>query len=143
MVRPITNNTNTNSAATAATAGVNGTSDRVRTLWATGQKLDSRDPAVVHETAARMVSELFFAPLLAEMREFPFGKGIADGGRGEAVFGEQLDRQIADQVSRSDRGLVTQIAAQLQREPATATAGTDAATWSTSLQLQQNDGGAA
>jgi len=147
MVRPITTVSNASALASTATAAtttaVTGASDRVQALWASGEKLDAQDPAVVHETAARLVSELFFAPMLAEMREFPFGKGIADGGRAEAVFGEQLDRQIADQVSRSDRGLVRQVAAQLQRQQATAPAGADAATWSTCVQLQTDNGGAA
>ena len=82
MVRPITTVSNASALASTATAAtttaVTGASDRVQALWASGEKLDAQDPAVVHETAARLVSELFFAPMLAEMREFPFGKGIAD-----------------------------------------------------------------
>jgi len=62
------------------------------------------------------VAELFYVPLLAQMREFPFGTTYADGGRGEAVFGEQLDRQLADSVAAADRGgLVDQIAEKLTR----------------------------
>ncbi len=77
---------------------------------------DPRNPAVVRDAAAQMVSELFFKPLLAEMRDFPFGAQFASGGRGEAVFGEQLDQCIADAVAAADRdGLVAQLTRRLQK----------------------------
>lgn len=57
-----------------------------------------------HGAAVGLASELFFKPLLAELREaqkeLPFG----GGGRGEEVFGERLDEQLADRIAASDPG---------------------------------------
>jgi len=86
----------------------------LRTLEAAGRQLDARDPAVVKQTAAQLMSELFFAPLLAEMRRFPFGRELTGGGQTEAVFGEQLDRRIADGVAAADTGLMKQMLRQLE-----------------------------
>lgn len=63
---------------------------------------------VIKETAAQLVSTLFFQPLLAEMRKLPFGKDIGSGGRGEEVFGEQLDSRAADAVSAASPNSLTQ-----------------------------------
>lgn len=73
-----------------------------------GDAPDARRPRVV---AAQMVSTLFYAPLLAEMRKFSMGQKYASGGRTEEIFGEQLDRHIADVVAFSDRGGLTDILA--------------------------------
>jgi hypothetical protein len=81
---------------------------------ALGRRFDPHDPAVVKRTASQLVSETVFVPLLAEMREFPFGNEIGSGGRGEAVFAEQLDQRIADTVAASSGGLADQIARRLQ-----------------------------
>ncbi|MGD8453438.1 MAG: hypothetical protein PVJ57_16620 [Phycisphaerae bacterium] len=81
--------------------------------------LDPHDPVLVRRTAAQMVSELFFKPLLAEMRASPFGGEIGGGGRGEEVFGERLDELLADAAANADQGgLVTQIAKYLSPESA-------------------------
>ena len=82
-------------------------------LRSLGRKLDAQDPRLVREAAALLTSQLFFAPLLAEMRKLPFGKRLGHGGRMEEVFGEQLDLHIADAVARSDRGFTGQLAERL------------------------------
>ncbi|MFO0839419.1 MAG: hypothetical protein U1D55_12950 [Phycisphaerae bacterium] len=64
------------------------------------------------EAAAQAVSQLFFAPLLAEMRKLPFGTKFGNGGRGEEVFGEQLDLRLADLASRSSGNNLTALLAQ-------------------------------
>ena len=95
-----------------------GRHDRVdiATLRALGRPLDTHDPSVIRDVAAQMVSELFFVPMLAEMRTFPFGNEFGHGGRGEAVFGEQLDQRVADVVASAGHGgLVEQIAKRLER----------------------------
>jgi len=79
-----------------------------------GRPVDEHDPRQVREAAAELTSQLFFAPLLAEMRKLPFGRELGTGGRGEQVFGEQLDLRIADAVARRDRGLTSQIADRLE-----------------------------
>jgi hypothetical protein len=81
-----------------------------------GRRLDPRDPRQVRQAAVGLVSQLFFAPLLAEMRKTPFGTEFGGGGRGEEVFGEQLDLRLADAAAASDSsGLVRQISAKLSR----------------------------
>jgi hypothetical protein len=98
-------------------------------LAATGRKLDVQDPAVVQRTAAQFVSELFFAPALAEVRAFPLHGNLADGGRTEAIFGEQLDQQIADRVAAASPRLVNDMARRLQPRDQNAAPGTDRVAW--------------
>lgn len=112
MVSAVTNTAvlpATTSGAAHPTAPYTGGRASVRTLVALGRKLDAQDPQVAQEAGAQMASELFFAPLLAEMRRFPFGRDLATGGQTESTFGQQLDQRIADSVARSDQGLVRQI----------------------------------
>ena len=85
---------------------------------ALGRPLDPDDPTVIRHAASQMVSELFFKPLLAELRESPLGADFANGGQTEAIFGARLDEQIADAVAATDRsGLVNQIAEELGAPP--------------------------
>jgi Rod binding domain-containing protein len=66
------------------------------------------------ETARQLVAALFYEPMLAEMRQFPFGEKFSSGGRGEEVFGEQLDQLTAAAVSSSQHGgLIDLIAADI------------------------------
>jgi len=95
-----------------------GTSRKLGAWRNLGRKVDAQDPAVVRDAAALMTSELFFAPMLAEMRKFPFGDEIGNGGRMEEAFGEQLDQRVADAVARSDGGFTEQLARRLERKPA-------------------------
>jgi hypothetical protein len=78
--------------------------DALRSL---GRRTEAGDPRVVKDAAATLVSSLFFAPLLAEMRKLPFGRTLGNGGRGEEVFGEQLDLRIADAVASAESGGLT------------------------------------
>ena len=98
-----------------------------------GRPANSHDPAVIRQAASQMVSELFFKPLLAELRSSPFAAEFAHGGQTEAVFGEQLDERIADAVANADRGgLVDQLVTRLERA---ARAGAPTS-WHTQLQAQ-------
>jgi hypothetical protein len=84
-------------------------------LRAAGRPTDAHDPRQAERAAADLLSQLFFVPLLAEMRAFSIGGRFANGGRAEAVFGEQLDLRVADSVARSDPGgMVSQLAARLR-----------------------------
>lgn len=88
---------------------------RLSQLASIGRKVDPGDPAVARQAAEQLVSQLFFAPMLAEMRQLPFGKDFGNGGRGEEVFGEQLDQRLADRAAASDSsGLVAHLARKLQ-----------------------------
>jgi hypothetical protein len=81
---------------------------------------DVHDPAVVRQTASQFLSELFFKPLLAEMRRFPLGRELACGGQTEAIFGSQLDQRIADRVAAAERGLVDQMVSEFEWQGSTA-----------------------
>ncbi|MEW6198218.1 MAG: hypothetical protein AB1601_06090 [Planctomycetota bacterium] len=81
----------------------------LRVWQALGQRPDPRSPAVAREAAAQFAADLFLTPLLAEVRRFPLGGEVGDGGPGEAVFGQQLDQRIADQVAAKQPGLVDAI----------------------------------
>ncbi len=75
---------------------------------ASGAGRDARleDPRLI---AAQLVSTLFYAPLLSEMRKFSIGEKFASGGRTEEIFGEQLDRHIADAAAAADHGGLTDL----------------------------------
>ncbi len=65
-------------------------------------------------TARELVSALFYEPMLAEMRQFPFGQKFGNGGRAEEIFGERLDQLTAAAVvSRQRGGLIDLIAADI------------------------------
>ncbi len=71
------------------------------------------------EVASKLASQLFYFPLLQQMREFELGQRFANGGRTEAIFGERFDQHIADLVAANDRsGLVDALARQFTRKPA-------------------------
>lgn len=112
-----------------ATARTALTGKKQHLLQAMGRKLDAQDPAVVQQTAVQMLSETFFAPMLAEMRQFPFGENLASGGQTESIFGEQLDRRIADQVAASNPGLVQQMVRYFDQTGQQPTPGADQAAW--------------
>ncbi|MBL8880377.1 MAG: hypothetical protein JNG88_14790, partial [Phycisphaerales bacterium] len=46
-----------------------------------GRKLPEGDEALARQAAANLLTELFFHPVLSEMRKFPFGAKFATGGR--------------------------------------------------------------
>jgi hypothetical protein len=79
-----------------------------------GRKIDVSDQRQLRQAAVQLTSQLFFAPLLAEVRKSPLGEKFGGGGRTEEVFGEQLDQRMADAVaSRNPGGMVGQIAKKL------------------------------
>jgi len=134
-----------------------------RVLGAMGRKTDAGDPEATRAAASQLLAELFFTPMLAEMRDFPFGKEFADGGQTESIFGQHLDQRIADTVAASDRGLISQVARYLRKDAPTAqespaeptgdnetatsktaepaVAGAGQATWHTQLQARSHKTG--
>ena len=94
-----------------------------------------------------LTSQMFFAPMLAEMRKLPFGKQFGHGGRMEDAFGEQLDMRIADSVARSDRGLTAEIARKLTSGAHESVSESPAAeespvvSWSTVIQARDAENG--
>ncbi|MFN0138334.1 MAG: hypothetical protein ACKVS9_19700 [Phycisphaerae bacterium] len=82
-----------------------------------GRKIDAGDPRQTRQAAVQLVSQVFFAPMLQEMRELPFGKEIGHGGRMEDAFGQQFDQRVADSVAREGvRPLVDKIEQKLKRK---------------------------
>lgn len=74
-----------------------------------GRQIDAQNPQMTKQAATQMLAQIFFVPLLAEMREFQFGRELATGGQMESTFGERLDQRIADTVAARSPGLVAQI----------------------------------
>jgi len=80
-----------------------------------GRSVPSDDPRRVRQAAVLLLSQLFFAPLLAEVRRSPLRTEIGSGGRAEEVFGEQLDLRIADAVAARADGVLDPLMASLDR----------------------------
>jgi hypothetical protein len=96
------------------TRAVQPNNQALRTWQALGRTLDPHDSNHIRFAACQLASELFFKPLLAEMRSFSIGTEHTHGGYAESVFSEQLDERIADAVATADHsGLVKQIAKHL------------------------------
>ena len=117
-----------------------GATRKLGALRGLGRAIDAKDPRLVREAASLLTSQLFFAPLLAEMRKLPFGKGFGHGGRIEEAFGEQLDQQLADTVARSDRGLTAQLAERLgarHKRPPVRPPAPPSPSWQTQMQARQ------
>lgn len=96
-------------AAPAATAPRGGAPTYFQVAQALGRPMASDDPGLRDVAAAQLVSELFFTPLLAEMRKFPFGRELATGGQTESAFGQKLDQRIADTVAQRSPGVTRQV----------------------------------
>lgn len=74
-------------------------------------------PRSPESIASALVAQLFYSPLLAEVRRLPFGRGVGHGGRGEEIFGEQLDQHFADAVAaRTAGGLKRAVVRRMERD---------------------------
>lgn len=100
-------------------AGADGTRFQ-RVMDALGRQTDPTDKQSVRGAATLLVSQLFISPLLAKARELPFGGEVGNGGRGEEVFGEQLDQRLADLIAANLPGLTSQIESKLTRNKSAA-----------------------
>lgn len=63
----------------------------------------SRAPAndEAREAADQLVATAFILPLLEQARNDPFKSEMFHGGRGEQIFGQQLDVIFADAITKS------------------------------------------
>lgn len=84
----------------------------LRALRGLGRSAELNGPDRSRASAAQVVSEIAFKPLLAEMRKLPFGKDLFHGGRTEEIFSERLDELVADRVALAEGGGLT---AQIER----------------------------
>lgn len=79
-----------------------------------GRTIDKQDARQLRQAAVQLTSQLFFAPMLAEMRKLQQGQKFGGGGQTEEVFGEQLDLRLADSIATGNPGgLVAKIANKL------------------------------
>lgn len=90
-------------------------SDDFRRTLELGRRPEPGDARETRAAAELLVSQLFYQPLLAEARRAPLGGEIGNGGRGEEVFGEQLDVHLADAMARAQGGLVSMLESRLAR----------------------------
>jgi Rod binding domain-containing protein len=73
--------------------------------------------AALRQAANEVVGTVFYAPMLKMARENPFKGKYGHGGRGEEVFGAQLDMELARRAShRLDGGLADAIVRRFERE---------------------------
>ena len=65
--------------------------------------------AKLKEAAGEVVGQIFFAPLLAQMRRSSLEGEFGHGGRGEEVFGAQLDSLLAGEIGRSKQSPIAEV----------------------------------
>ncbi|MFI4859130.1 MAG: hypothetical protein ACIAXF_00470 [Phycisphaerales bacterium JB063] len=53
----------------------------------------------VRGAAEQLVATTFIMPLFSQLRSDPMGSDMFDGGRGEAIFQQQLDQILSDRIS--------------------------------------------
>lgn len=72
---------------------------------------------MLRQAAGEVVGAVFFAPMLKMARECPFKGEYGHGGRGEEVFGAQLDMELARRAShRLDSGLTEAMVRRFERK---------------------------
>ena len=68
-----------------------------------------RDEHRLEEVAGEVVGQIFFAPLLAQMRSSGLKGEFGHGGRGEEVFGAQLDSLLASEIGKSKQSPIAEV----------------------------------
>lgn len=77
---------------------------RFSALRELGRKPDAVDPRTAHMAATQMLSQVFFAPMLAEIRASSLGEKFSGGGLMGGAMGEQLDLRLADAAAAGNPG---------------------------------------
>jgi len=94
-------NSSTSPASRLAPRGLRAaTIDFVGTLE-TAQELDAAAQDRARTAANQLVATALVQPILAQMRSSPFKSELFHGGRGEEVFGQQLDTVLAERIASS------------------------------------------
>ena len=71
----------------------------------------------LQQAAGEVVGSVFFAPMLKMAREDPLKGKYGHGGRGEEIFGAQLDMELAQRAShRLNGGLTDALVNRLARK---------------------------
>lgn len=82
------------------------------------------DHARARDAAEQLVASAFILPLLTQLRNDPFKSEMLHGGRGEEMFGQQLDTIIADRIVRkTNLPIVDSIYRAITHQPKTVTRG--------------------
>ena len=91
-------------------------------VLATAQELDAAAEDQARTAANQLVATALVQPILAEIRNSPFKSDLFHGGRGEEVFGQQLDTLLAERIASSPGfGVGAAVATQLTGGRAAAT----------------------
>lgn len=61
----------------------------------------ARKQKEARESADQLIASAFILPVLEEVRNSPFKTEMFSGGRGEEVFGQQLDVIFAERITQS------------------------------------------
>lgn len=69
-----------------------------------GRKPDALDPRTARMAATQMLAQVFFAPMLAEIRASSLGEKFSGGGLMGGAMGEQLDFRLADAAAAGNPG---------------------------------------
>lgn len=84
----------------------------------------TRSDQDLRAAADQLVSTAFIRPLLAQARQDPFKSDLFHGGRGEEIFGEQLDGILADRItSAAGFSLTEAVVRHFRPDPVTAVGG--------------------
>jgi len=59
---------------------------------------------MLRQAVSELVGATFYGPLMKMARNNPFKGKIGHGGRGEEMFGAQLDMELARRASLKERG---------------------------------------
>jgi len=103
------------------------TLDRLQTggeMRSIGRQIDQADAQRAREAAEQLVASAFILPLLTQLRNDPFKSELLHGGRGEQMFGQQLDTVIADRiVKKSNLPIVDSLYRSITHQPRTVSRG--------------------
>ncbi len=83
-------------------------------------ELSEEESKTIRTAAEQLVATTFINPMLAKMRDDPFKSDLFHGGRGEEIFGQQLDTMYSDRiVSSTDFAIVDAVYDRIARSAAT------------------------
>jgi len=68
-----------------------------------------RRQEMLRQAVDEVVGSMFFAPMLEMARDNPFKADFAHGGRGEEMFGTQLDMELARRASHQTGGSLNDV----------------------------------
>ena len=99
-------------ARTSSAPVFNGFMDRARSEGGTSDEQ-------LREAAEKLVSTTLIMPMFEQLRNDPLAANLVHGGRGEAIFQQQMDQVLSDRIAGATNfDLVDSVYNQLSREAA-------------------------